>query len=89
MGGVVEMQVAIRHPEKARKVVSISAVFRHDGRVKEALDMFPQLTADSFKGSPIEAEKVSYLLPETSLADPPSVQSTDARGSSSRGPRGS
>jgi hypothetical protein len=43
-----------------RKVVSISAVFRHDGRVKEALDMFPQLTADSFKGSPIEAEKVSY-----------------------------
>jgi pimeloyl-ACP methyl ester carboxylesterase len=31
-------------------------VFRHDGWVKEALDMFPQLTADMFKGSPIEAE---------------------------------
>jgi pimeloyl-ACP methyl ester carboxylesterase len=56
MGGGVAMQVAIRHPEKVRKVVSISAVFRHDGWVKEALDMFPQLTADTFKGSPIETE---------------------------------
>jgi len=56
MGGGVAMQVAIRHPEKVRKVVSISAVFRHDGWVKEALDTFPKLTADTFKGSPIETE---------------------------------
>jgi pimeloyl-ACP methyl ester carboxylesterase len=56
MGGGVAMLVAIRHPEKVRKVVSVSAVFRHDGWVKEALDAFPQLTADSFKGSPIESE---------------------------------
>ena len=56
MGGGVAMQVAIRHPEKVRKIVSISAVFRHDGWVKEALDLFPQLTADALKGSPIEIE---------------------------------
>jgi pimeloyl-ACP methyl ester carboxylesterase len=56
MGGGVAMQVAIRHPERVRKVVSISAFFRHDGLVKEALDAFPKLTADTFKGSPIEAE---------------------------------
>jgi pimeloyl-ACP methyl ester carboxylesterase len=56
MGGGVAMQVAIRHPDKVRKVVSVSAVFRHDGWVKEALDMFPQVTADMFKGSPIETE---------------------------------
>jgi pimeloyl-ACP methyl ester carboxylesterase len=56
MGGGVAMQVAIRHPEKVRKVVSISAVFRHDGWVKEALDMFPQLTPETFKASPIETE---------------------------------
>ena len=56
MGGGVAMQAAIRHPEKVRRVVSISAVFRHDGWVKEALDMFPQLAADTFKGSPIETE---------------------------------
>jgi pimeloyl-ACP methyl ester carboxylesterase len=56
MGGSVAMQCAIRHPEKVRKVVSISAVFRQDGWVKEARDGFPTLTAESFKGSPIEAE---------------------------------
>jgi pimeloyl-ACP methyl ester carboxylesterase len=56
MGGGVAMQVAIRHPEKVRKVVSISAFFRRDGLVKEALDAFPKLTADTFRGSPIETE---------------------------------
>lgn len=56
MGGGVAMQCAIRHPEKVRKVVSISAVFRHDGFVKEGLDAFPQLTAEAFKGSPLETE---------------------------------
>jgi hypothetical protein len=39
-----------------RKVVSISAAFRHDGWVKEALDALPKLTPEAFKGSPIEAE---------------------------------
>ena len=56
MGGGVAMQCAIRHPAKVRKVVSISAVFRHDGWVKEALDAFPQLSAEMLKGSPIETE---------------------------------
>ncbi len=56
MGGGVAMQCAIRHPDKVRKVVVISSTFRRDGMVKEALDMFPKLTAEAFKGSPIEAE---------------------------------
>jgi pimeloyl-ACP methyl ester carboxylesterase len=56
MGGGVAMQCAIRHPEKVRKVVSISAPFRLDGLVQEALDAFPKLTAETFKGSAIETE---------------------------------
>jgi pimeloyl-ACP methyl ester carboxylesterase len=56
MGGGVAMDVAIRHPKNVRKVVSISAVFRHDGWVQEALDAYPQFTAEAFKGSPIEAD---------------------------------
>jgi pimeloyl-ACP methyl ester carboxylesterase len=56
MGGGVAMQVAIRHPEKVRKVVSISAVFRHDGWVQEALDMYPKLTAEAFKSTTLETE---------------------------------
>src|SRR5215510_10137405 len=56
MGGAVAMQCAIRHPDKVRKVVVISSMFRRDGMVKEALDVFPKLTADAFKGSPLEAD---------------------------------
>jgi pimeloyl-ACP methyl ester carboxylesterase len=56
MGAGVAMNLAIRHPEKVRKVVSISGVFRDDGWVKEARDMYPKMTAEMFKGSEIEAE---------------------------------
>jgi pimeloyl-ACP methyl ester carboxylesterase len=56
MGGGVALQVAIRHPEKVRKVVSISAVFRHDGWVKEAVEAFARMEPGMFDGSPIETE---------------------------------
>lgn len=56
LGGGVAMQTAIRHPEKVRKVVSISAVFRRDGRVKEGVDALASLTPEIFKDSPMEAE---------------------------------
>ena len=56
LGGGVAMQFAIRHPEKVRKVVSISAPMRRDGWVKEGVDAIANITADVFKGSPIETE---------------------------------
>jgi pimeloyl-ACP methyl ester carboxylesterase len=56
MGGAVAMQCAIRHPDKVRKVVSISARFRQNGFVKEGLDAIPKLTPEAFEGSPIEIE---------------------------------
>ena len=56
MGGGVAMQTAIRHPEKVRKVVVISAVSRYDGWVKEGRDALPSITAEVFKGSPVETE---------------------------------
>jgi pimeloyl-ACP methyl ester carboxylesterase len=56
MGGSVALNMAIRHPDHVRKVVSISAVFRDNGWVQEALDAYPHFTADAFKGSRIEAE---------------------------------
>ncbi len=49
-------QCAIRHPDKVRKVVVISSAFRRDGMVKEGLDAISKLTAEAFKGSPIEVE---------------------------------
>ena len=56
LGGGVALEFAIRHPEKVRKVVSISAVIRRDGWVKEANDFWPTLTWELFKGTPMEAE---------------------------------
>src|SRR3984957_6090364 len=56
MGGEVALQCAIRHPDKVRKAVIISSTFRSDGMVDGALESIPNLTADAFKGSPIEIE---------------------------------
>jgi pimeloyl-ACP methyl ester carboxylesterase len=55
MGGGIAMECAIRHPEKVRKVISVSAVFRNDGWVKEGADALPKITAAAFKDTPIEA----------------------------------
>jgi pimeloyl-ACP methyl ester carboxylesterase len=54
LGGGVAMQCAIRHPEKVRKVVSISAPMRRDGWVNEANDAWPNLTWELMKGTPAE-----------------------------------
>jgi pimeloyl-ACP methyl ester carboxylesterase len=56
LGAGVAMQCAIRHPEKVRKVVSISAPMRRDGWVKEANDFWPTFTWEIFKGTPMETE---------------------------------
>ena len=56
MGGGVAMQCAVRHPDKVRKVVVLSSVYRRDGMSAEELDAISKLSADVFKGSPIEDE---------------------------------
>lgn len=56
MGGGVAMQCAVRHPGQVRKVVVLSSPFRRDGMGKEGQDAIANLTADIFKGSPIETE---------------------------------
>jgi pimeloyl-ACP methyl ester carboxylesterase len=56
MGGAVAMQCAIRHPDRVRRAVIISSTFRSDGMVAGARDAIQSLTADAFKGSPIETE---------------------------------
>jgi pimeloyl-ACP methyl ester carboxylesterase len=56
MGGRVAMQVAVRHPDRVRRVVVISSSFRRDGMVQEGLDALSTLTPELFKGSPLETE---------------------------------
>lgn len=56
MGGAAALQLAIRHPARVRKLVVISAGFRSDGQPQEAIDIFPTITPDLFKGTPMETE---------------------------------
>jgi pimeloyl-ACP methyl ester carboxylesterase len=56
LGGGVAMETAIRHPERVRKVISISHPIRRDGWVKEANDFWPNFSWEIFKGTPMEAE---------------------------------
>src|SRR5436190_4807063 len=54
LGAGAAMDCAIRHPEKVRKVVSISAPIRRDGWVKEANDFWPNFKWEMMKGTPAE-----------------------------------
>ncbi len=57
LGGGAAIETAIRHPEKVRKVVSISAPIRHDGWVQEANDFWPNFSVEMMKGTPAETER--------------------------------
>ncbi len=56
MGGEVAMACAIRHPDKVRKAVIISSTFNSGGAVPGAIESIAKLTAEDFKGTPLETE---------------------------------
>ena len=53
MGADTALQVAIRHPERVRKLVPISGKYRYDGEYPELLAVIQQLTPDFFAGTPM------------------------------------
>jgi len=56
LGAGTAMMFAIRHPEKAGRIVVISAPIRRDGWVQEANDVWPTFSYEVFKGTPMETE---------------------------------
>ncbi|MCW5935952.1 MAG: alpha/beta fold hydrolase [Fimbriimonadaceae bacterium] len=56
MGGSVAMHCAVRHPDRVRRVVVLSAPFRRDGVVEEGADALKNLTPELFMGSPLEED---------------------------------
>jgi pimeloyl-ACP methyl ester carboxylesterase len=56
MGGGVAYQLAIRHPEKVRRLVAASATYKTEGMYPELVAMISSFTAESFAGSPMEVE---------------------------------
>lgn len=53
MGGNTGLQLALRHPEKVRKLVLVSANYNHEGMYPEILGMMDMMTPEMFAGTPI------------------------------------
>ncbi|CAL1517791.1 alpha/beta fold hydrolase [Chitinophaga sp. MM2321] len=56
MGGGIAFQVAVRHPEQVRRLVVLSGTYSHDGWWPDVEASFATITADMFKGSPIQKQ---------------------------------
>lgn len=56
MGGGVAFQMAVRHPEQVRRLVVLSGAYKHDGWWADAEASFATITADAFKGTPIQKQ---------------------------------
>ncbi len=59
LGGITALQFAIRHPDRVRKLVAISANFRTDGTYPEVGALIATLTPEMFAGSPPETAYVA------------------------------
>ncbi|MET7257281.1 alpha/beta fold hydrolase [Dyadobacter fermentans] len=56
MGGGVAFQFAVRHPEQLRRLVILSGTYAHNGWWPDAEASFGTITADMFKGTPIQTQ---------------------------------
>jgi pimeloyl-ACP methyl ester carboxylesterase len=56
MGAGVGLQLTIRHPARVRTLVGASTAFAYNGMPDEAIEMFPTITPEVFKGTPMEDE---------------------------------
>lgn len=65
LGGTVALETAIRHPEMVKKLVVISSVYKLDGWVKAARDVFPTITPEMFENTPLKTE-YDRLAPDKS-----------------------
>ncbi len=53
-------QVAIRHPEQVRRLIILSGTYANDGWWPDVKASFSTITADMFKGSPIQTQYESF-----------------------------
>ena len=60
MGGGVAFQLAVRHPDKVRRLVVLSGTYAHDGWWPEVEASFGNFTAEMFEGTPIKTQYESF-----------------------------
>ena len=56
LGGTVALELAIKHPKRVTSLVIISSVFRLDGWIQSARDLFPTIKPQFFEKTPLKTE---------------------------------
>ena len=56
LGGTVAFELAIKHPKRVTGLVIISSVFRLDGWLQSARDLFPTIKPEFFENTPLKTE---------------------------------
>ncbi|MDP3739577.1 MAG: alpha/beta hydrolase [Hyphomonadaceae bacterium] len=56
MGASTALMLAMRHPEKVKRMVAASGTYKTAGMYPEVVAMFPTITPEMFAGSPMETE---------------------------------
>jgi pimeloyl-ACP methyl ester carboxylesterase len=54
LGGMVALNVAIRHPQLVKKLILVSSVFRYEGWSAETRAIFPMIKPEFFERTPIK-----------------------------------
>lgn len=65
LGGTVAFEVGIKYPKRVKSLVIISSVFRLDGWIKPARDLFPTIKPEFFENTPLKTE-YDRLAPDKS-----------------------
>ncbi len=63
MGGSIALQVAMRHPDRVRKVVAASGQYRLDGLYPEVIAGIADITPEIFYGTPWYEENYAAVAP--------------------------
>lgn len=55
-GATVGLEFAIKHPSLVNKLIFISSVYKHDGWIKAARDLFPTIVPEFFENTPLKTQ---------------------------------
>lgn len=65
LGGTVAFQLAINHPKRVSRLVIVSSVFKFNGWIQTARDLFPTIKPEFFENTPLKTE-YDRLAPDKS-----------------------
>lgn len=58
LGGTVALELAIQKPEDVKNLIIVSSVYKLDGWIKPARDIFPTITPEMFENTPLKKDYI-------------------------------